>query len=139
MAESATSVGSLTFLGLFAMFSLSPRSTFYASRQSLARMSPREVPTGVMPCAGCLRAAISRLVRYHPQTSYWQGGAKEMAAINTILIIVNRTRREGLTSPQNSHAHRLIEATLRLKQGELAAGTQNVPLTISVIGCRQLR
>jgi hypothetical protein len=35
MAESATSVGSLTFLGLFAMFSLSPRFTFYASGSGL--------------------------------------------------------------------------------------------------------
>jgi hypothetical protein len=34
-------------------------------------------------------AAVGRLLRHHPETSYWQGDANEMAAINTILIIVN--------------------------------------------------
>jgi hypothetical protein len=32
---------------------------------------------------------FGRLVRQLSETSYWQGGAIEMAAINTILIIVN--------------------------------------------------
>jgi hypothetical protein len=35
--------------------------------------------------------AFGRLVRCHPETSYGQGDTKEMAAINTILIIVNST------------------------------------------------
>ena len=86
MAESATSVGSLTFLGLFAMFSLSPltfthpadlaqcppqaRSRHHAPRGTQARPSPAACPL-------------------HPQTSYWLSDANEMAAIKTILIIVN--------------------------------------------------
>src|SRR3954470_8400591 len=84
MAESATSVGSLTFFGLFAMFSLSP---LYAS-----------------PGRPCAPASLNRpncFERFqrdhrphlacplHPQTSYWLGDANEMVAINTILIIVN--------------------------------------------------
>src|SRR6202012_904927 len=40
MAESATSVGSLTFLGVFAMFSPSPRYTLYA----YVRLRPRDCP-----------------------------------------------------------------------------------------------
>jgi hypothetical protein len=35
--------------------------------------------------------AFGRFVRCHPETSYGQGGANEMPAINTILIIVNST------------------------------------------------
>jgi hypothetical protein len=38
---------------------------------------------------GCESTTLRRLVRYHPETSYWLGDANEMAAINTILIIVN--------------------------------------------------
>jgi hypothetical protein len=71
MAESATSVGSLAFFGLFAIFS--PRPSFYFTRpESLANV-PRKLETG--PNA--------------PRTFYWLGGPNEMAAINTILIIVN--------------------------------------------------
>jgi len=42
-------------------------------------------------CATLIAKAqrLDRLVRNHPETSYWQGDANEMAAINTILIIVN--------------------------------------------------
>ena len=55
-------------------------------------MSPRESSdAGIIPCAGRERAALGRLVRSHPETSYWLGDANEMAAINTILIIVNST------------------------------------------------
>ena len=67
MAESATSVGSLTFLGLFAMFSLSPRVTFYASRNSLARTPLASSKPVIMPRAGrAKRQHVGRLVRYHP-------------------------------------------------------------------------
>jgi HPt (histidine-containing phosphotransfer) domain-containing protein len=62
-----------------------------------------------------------------------------MVAINTILIIVNSATPQGLTGPRNSHARRLIGATVRRKQGKLAAGTPNVPLTNSVIGWRKRR
>jgi hypothetical protein len=34
-------------------------------------------------------ASVARLLPHHPETSYWQSAANEMAAINTILIIVN--------------------------------------------------
>jgi hypothetical protein len=79
----------LTFLGLFAMFSLSPRCTFYTSA-SLAR-TPRKLETGLVHCAVWSAAVAGSALHPHPQTSYWLGGANEMAAINTILIIVNRT------------------------------------------------
>src|ERR1700722_20009072 len=130
MAESATSVGSLTFLGLFAMFSLSPRFTFYFLRILLLRVpeqSARMPPASPKPVSYLARrvsAAVRRLVPLHPETSYWQGGANEMAAINTILIIVNSAMPQGLTSPQNSHAPCLIGASLRPKNGELAAVRQ---------------
>jgi hypothetical protein len=68
MAESATSVGSLTFFGLFAMFSLSPRVTFYASVKVL-RDAPRKLETGVSPCVVRKAPFVGRLVRYirkHP-------------------------------------------------------------------------
>jgi hypothetical protein len=39
--------------------------------------------------SGAQAQPVGRLVRYTPQTSYWLSGANEMAAINTILIIVN--------------------------------------------------
>ena len=71
MAESATSVGSLAFFGLFAIFS--PRPSFYVTRPGSLANVPRKLETG--PNA--------------PRTSYWLGGPNEMAAINTILIIVN--------------------------------------------------
>ena len=71
------------------MFSLSPRVTFYASPESLARTPLAKLEAGFMPNAGRESAAVARLVRHHPETSYWLGDANEMAAINTILIIVN--------------------------------------------------
>src|SRR5436190_21555160 len=120
MAESATSVGSLTFLGLFAMFSLSPRVTLThpGDYRANAPASPKPIscPT---PVAKPRRSR--RLVRRIRKTSYWLGGANEMAAINTILIIVNSPTPYGLTVPQNSRWSRPIEATFRQKQGELAA------------------
>src|SRR6266853_3136570 len=101
MAESATSVGSLTFLGLFAMFSLSPRVTIThpGDYRANAPASPKPLscPT---PVAKPRRSR--RLCPPHPETSYWLGGANEMAAINTILIIVNSPPPQDLTVPQNS-------------------------------------
>jgi hypothetical protein len=94
MAESATSVGSLTFLELFAMFSLSPRVTFYLPilvsivRTPFAKLEARLMPPRDREAAN----ASAGVVRYHPGASYWQGDAKEMAAIKTILIIVNSMR-----------------------------------------------
>ena len=41
----------------------------------------------------CESTFVGRLVRYHPETSYWLGDANEMPAINTILIIVNNAAR----------------------------------------------
>src|SRR5438874_8379446 len=89
MAESATSVGSLTFLGWFAMFGVSPHFTLHASRKA-----PRECPlakfeAGIVSCAGHEPASIGRLSAPHPEPSYGLGDTKEMAAINRILIIVN--------------------------------------------------
>src|SRR5258707_1191791 len=85
MAESATSVGSLTFFGLFAMFSLSP--LLRIPDESRGSREPRYRPTCLERCQrdhwphpAC---------PLHPQTSYWLGDANEMLAINTILIIVN--------------------------------------------------
>jgi hypothetical protein len=93
MAESATSVGSLTFLGLFAMFSLSPRFTLYASYFFTRpgrelRECPRWFATDDIPCAVPKRSRPPACP-LRPETSYWLGGTNEMAAINTILIIVN--------------------------------------------------
>jgi hypothetical protein len=85
----------LTFLGLFAMLSLSPRSIFCARRHSPAN-APRKSPTGVVPRAaerGHSQAGLSATIA---DTSYWLGEANEMAAINTILIIVNRPGRKAL-------------------------------------------
>src|ERR1700692_2444937 len=127
MAESATSVGSLTFLGLFAMFSLSPSFYFLlfthltSTRPGTVRANAPASSKPVSHLARRVSAAVRRLVPPHPETSYWQGGANEMAAINTILIIVNSRMPQGLTSPQNSHAPCLIGASLRPKNGELAA------------------
>src|ERR1700722_12208000 len=97
MAESATSVGSLTFLGLFAMFSLSPRFTFYASYFLRVLRVPEESRANAPassnrypPCAVQKRGRPPACPP-HPQTSYWLGVTNEMAAINTILIIVNST------------------------------------------------
>src|SRR6516165_174905 len=42
IAESATSVGSLTFLGVFAMFSLSPRYLYTSPREPCALREPTD-------------------------------------------------------------------------------------------------
>jgi hypothetical protein len=39
--------------------------------------------------AGSESVNVARFFRRHPETSYWLSDAIEMAAINTILIIVN--------------------------------------------------
>src|SRR3954469_15834042 len=88
MAESATSVGSLTFFGLFAM---SAFALFYAS-PARARPAESAVPRHRPTCLfGGSRGitAPAPACPLHPQTSYWLGDANEMVAINTILIIVN--------------------------------------------------
>jgi hypothetical protein len=84
MAESATSVGSLTFLGLLAMFS--QPSSFFRD-QTAVRECPRQLIAGRVPARH--RVAGSSASPPHPQTSYWEGEANEMVAINAILIIVN--------------------------------------------------
>jgi hypothetical protein len=78
----------LTFLGLFAMFSLSPL-TLYASGW-LA-----DVPASWKPGSSPERSASapSAACPLHPQTSYWQSDANEMVAIKTFLIIVNSLAR----------------------------------------------
>jgi hypothetical protein len=88
MAESATSVGSLTFLGLFAMFSLRPLFTHPGSR---ARPVTARLTRWFQCLARSRHEAVgaARLVRHFQQTSYWLGGVNEMVAINPILIIVN--------------------------------------------------
>ena len=87
MAESATSVGSFTFLGVFAMVSLCPL-TFYASGESCVLCPPqaRSRKTCPLSVADARNRAAFRYIR---KTSYWQSDANEMAAIKTILIIVN--------------------------------------------------
>src|ERR1700712_2051842 len=85
MAESATSVGSLTFFGLFAMFSLSP--LLRIPRGVPRNREPRYRPTCTERFQRDHRPHLA--CPLHPQTSYWLGDANEMVAINTILIIVN--------------------------------------------------
>jgi hypothetical protein len=88
MAESATSVGSLAYFGLFAMFSPTPlrlrARPFLQKPQAQGRIHnpPR---TASVP-AGSQSAYIRR-------TSYWLSDANEMAAIKTSLIIVNSAVR----------------------------------------------
>jgi hypothetical protein len=71
------------------MFSLSPRVTFLRVPGRVVSRALRAKLEAVFPNAGRESAAVARLVRHHPETSYWLGDANEMAAINTILIIVN--------------------------------------------------
>jgi hypothetical protein len=52
----------------------------------LAKLVP-----ALFPCAGHERAAIDWLFAPTQKSSYGEGDAKEMAAINAILIIVNST------------------------------------------------
>src|SRR5882757_4790998 len=84
MAESATSVGSLTFFGLFAMFSLSPLLRVPGEALRWRKPQPSH-------CSGRFQRDHRPHLAcpLHPQTSYWLGDANEMLAINTILIIVN--------------------------------------------------
>src|ERR1700681_4640966 len=97
MAESATSVGSLTFLGLFAMFSLSPRLPFTRPGEYCANAARKLEAESHAPPWPQKRGASAPWPQKrdasaglsHPETFYWLGGANEMAAINTILIIVN--------------------------------------------------
>src|SRR3954462_15675298 len=88
MAESATSVGSLTFFGLFAMFSLSP--LLRVPREALPSRKPQPSHTAIERFQRDHRPHLA--CPLHPQTSYWLGDANEMLAINTILIIVNGGR-----------------------------------------------
>jgi hypothetical protein len=70
------------------MFSLTPRFTFTHPENSLAR-TPSQARNRRHTRAAARRSHFGRLVRQLSETSYWLGGAIEMAAINTILIIVN--------------------------------------------------
>jgi hypothetical protein len=70
---------------LFAMFSLSPRFTFYCPAD-LARPFASDRRSGPPAVRKRDHGSACPL---HPQTSYWLSDANEMAAINTILIIVN--------------------------------------------------
>jgi hypothetical protein len=75
------------------MFSLTPRFAFTHAGEPLREYPFAKLQACMFSCAGPERAAHSRLVRFHLETSYWHGPTKEMAAINTILIIVNSTVR----------------------------------------------
>jgi hypothetical protein len=70
--------------------------SFYLLRipgiDSRANVALAKLQADVMPCADRERERLSLAVRY-PPASYWLGDVKEMAAINTILIIVNSLRR----------------------------------------------
>jgi hypothetical protein len=50
--------------------------------------SPRKLEAGFITPAD-RKPARRQLVRIHPQTSYWLSDTNEMAAIKTLLIIVN--------------------------------------------------
>src|SRR4051812_41659150 len=111
MAESATSVGSLTFFGLFAMFSLSP--LLRVPDESRGSREPRYRPTCFERFQRDHRPDLA--CPLHPQTSYWLGDANEMVAINTILIIVNggppviaTTGGSGAFSPKKAANLRLV-------------------------------
>jgi hypothetical protein len=69
------------------MFSLALVLLFTRPEESCWN-APRKLEPGIIPCAEP-RRDVARLLRRHPETSYWLSGANEMAAINTILIIVN--------------------------------------------------
>jgi hypothetical protein len=51
--------------------------------------SPRKGDRKTCPLSGIKAAQLRALFRFIRQTSYWLSDANEMAAINTILIIVN--------------------------------------------------
>jgi hypothetical protein len=67
------------------MVSLSPR---YLYASGAVAIVPASRKAGNMPINGpqCARRALVRIIR---KTSYWQSDTNEMAAIKTILIIVN--------------------------------------------------
>src|SRR5690606_38300107 len=87
--ERATSVGSLTFLGLFAIsvhaLVLRNPQVCAAAASPVADPSPKLVPGAAIATARC---------RSFPPTSYWLSVSNEMVVINTILIIVNGRRRQ---------------------------------------------
>jgi hypothetical protein len=96
------------------------------------RWSPRKLEAGKCPWTGEARTLCGSSAT--TETSYWQSDANEMAAIKTILIIVNSKVAQRINSPQNSIGNPAIEAAGRPKQGQSAANSSNVPLTTSVIG-----
>src|SRR5271163_1772669 len=67
-----------------------PSFYLYASVKVL-RDAARKLETGLCP-AWCEKRVCRSACPLHPQTSYWLGDTNEMAAINTILIIVNSLR-----------------------------------------------
>src|SRR6478735_5626002 len=99
MAERATSVGSLIFLGLFAIsvhaLVLRKPQVRVAAASPVADPSPKPVPGAAIATARC---------RSLPPTSYWLGVSNEMVVINTILIIVNGWRRRPLARLENHGA-----------------------------------
>src|SRR5579862_6969614 len=94
MAERATSVGSLTFLGVFAMFSPSPRY-FYAMSGKRSCDCPRKSKAenrDPMLCPAARRGV--GLSRSSPANILLVRRHERNGAINTILIIVNSVRSE---------------------------------------------
>jgi hypothetical protein len=85
MAESATSVGSLTLVGLFAMIS-QPSILLFRMPEALQE-HPLQSRYHRRASHGDEARPSARLVRHIQVTSYWLRDAKEMAGVNTILII----------------------------------------------------
>jgi len=67
------------------MFSLCPHA-FYASGEPA--FAPRKLEAGNLPLRGA-KTRDHAFCPLHPKTSYGHNDANEMAAIKTILIIVN--------------------------------------------------
>ena len=82
---------------------------FYATRQSLANV-PRKLEAGHHAPRGTQARPSPPACPLHPETSYWLGDANEMAAINTILIIVNST------APKALQIHKILAGTSQLRQ-----------------------
>src|SRR5207253_6246916 len=75
-------------LGIVRHVQSEPSCYFYASRR-LSRERLRTPEADLMPHAGRETATLPSACPPRLETSYWLSGANEMAAINTILIIVN--------------------------------------------------
>jgi hypothetical protein len=86
----------------------------YLRDRTVVRECPIQLEAGLMaratPGAGAGAGRLVRYIRKHPQTSYWEGEAKEMVAINAILIIVNSVVPQSLSKPRSSRSGGSIEA-----------------------------